>query len=61
MQMTSTLPQLLHGFFQIAVGRGEDPHVHAKRSARAQRPDLAGLQDAKELLLDIGRRGRELV
>jgi hypothetical protein len=45
-----------HVVLQVAVGRGDDAHVHRHRPVAAERPELALLQHAQQLDLE-GRAG----
>jgi hypothetical protein len=44
-----------HVVFQLAVGGGDDAHVHLHRARAAHRPHLAFLQHAQQLDLEGGR------
>ena len=46
---------------QVAVGRGDHPHVHANRLGAAQPRDLVLLQDAQQLDLRGRRQIADLV
>ena len=54
-------PAVADHLFQIAVGRGDDPHVHALRALGAERLELALLQHAQQLRLHRGAHGPDLV
>src|SRR6185369_2501103 len=57
------LPELSlgHGAAEVAVRRGDDPDVHAARPRAAHRLELALLQDAKKLSLELERKLANLV
>src|SRR5207248_8301246 len=46
---------------QLAIGRGEDAHVADDRLRRSDRPDLARLERAQELRLQLLRKLADLV
>ena len=52
---------LAHALRQIAVGRRQDAHVDLLRSRRAERAQLALLQHAQELGLQLRRQVADLV
>jgi hypothetical protein len=51
----------LHLAVEIAVGRGDDPHVDSGGRRRADRADLAERQGAQELRLELERQLADLV
>ena len=54
-------PALLDHLPQIAVGRGDDAHVHLDRLHAAEPHELALLHDAQQLRLGLGRDVPDLV
>src|SRR2546422_2895698 len=54
-------PPGAHGLLQVAVGRGDHPHVHADRLVAAHRLELLLLEDAQQLDLRLERELADLV
>ena len=52
---------LRHGLGQVAVGGGDDPHIHLHRAFGPDGVDLALLQGAQQLDLDVQRQLAHLV
>ena len=50
-----------HGPLEVAVGGGDDPHVHLAGPAGADALELAVLEDAEELRLDVEGELADLV
>ena len=59
-EIAAELP-LLHVLVQIAVRRAHDADVHVLGRRRAEREDLARLEDAQELRLRVERHVADLV
>ena len=57
------LPELAlrHALFEVGIGGGQDPHVHALRPRLADRHDFALFEKAEQLGLDVERQVADFI